>query len=196
MSQPRLSAVLQLIDNANRADPNQELDQTGAAQPKEWLYGVRMSECLAQFEPEASEHLQIAARGQHIERWQSPRSDYPEGRTGYKKWRAELGLFHAKRVGELMLDAGYSEEDVERTRYLVQKRGLKRDAESQCLEDVICLVFLQHYLADFATKHPEDKLIDIIQKTWAKMSERGHDAALKIPLADHLSALVGKALAA
>lgn len=192
----RLTTVLQLIDDANSADPNHELDEQGSTHAKEWLYGQRMSLCLAEFEPHASEHLQIAARGQHIERWQSPRTDYPEGRTGYKKWRAELGLFHAKRVGELMLEAGYGEADIDRTRYLVQKRGLKRDDESQCLEDVICLVFLQHYLADFANKHPEDKLIDIIQKTWAKMSDRGHEAALKIPMAEHLSALVGKALAA
>ncbi len=191
----KLNDVLGLIDSANRADPNSELDDTQLPQPKEWLYGKRMSQWLARFAVEASEHLQIAARGQHIERWKSPRSDYPEGRSGYKKWRAELGLFHAKRVGELMAQVGYAPVDIERTQYLVQKRGLKRDPESQCLEDVICLVFLEFYLEDFAQKHDEEKLIDIIQKTWAKMSEKGHQAALSIPLAPPQKTLVLKALA-
>lgn len=191
----KLTEVLNLIDMANRQDPHSEADSLGQPQPKEWLYGQRMSLCLAEFEPSASEHLQIAARGQHIERWQSPRTDYPEGRSGYKKWRAELGLYHARRVGELMEQVGYSADDIERTRYLIQKRGLKRDTETQCLEDVICLVFLRHYLEDFAAKHPEDKLIDIIQKTWVKMSDRGHAAALKLNLPANLTSLVSKALA-
>jgi hypothetical protein len=185
--------TLALIDAANSQDPNLESD--GAElRPKELLYSQRMSQCLAEFAPDASEHLRIAVRGQHIERWTSPRSAYPEGRTGYKQWRAELGLFHAKRVGELMREAGYGEEDVKRAQYLVQKRGLGRDPETQCLEDVVCLVFIRHYLDDFASKHDEDKLIDIIRKTWAKMSEKGHAAALQIPLSDAMKNLVGKAL--
>lgn len=185
--------TLALIDAANSQDPNLESD--GAElRPKELLYSQRMSECLEEFAPEASEHLRIAARGQHIERWTSPRNAYPEGRTGYKQWRAELGLFHAKRVGELMKEAGYGEEDVKRAQYLVQKRGLGRDPETQCLEDVVCLVFIRHYLEDFASKHDEEKLIDIIRKTWAKMSEKGHAAALQIPLSDAMKNLVGKAL--
>lgn len=193
MSDPRFINTLQSIDEANRQDPN--LDQ---GQPKELLYSERMSQRLAIFESDASELLQIAARGQHIERWTSARSDYPEGRTGYKQWRAELGLYHAKRVGEIMQASGYCEEDCDRAKYLVQKRGLGRDPETQCLEDVICLVFIEHYMADFAAKsgYSEDKLIDIIQKTWKKMSEKGHAAALALPLADDLKALIGKALAA
>lgn len=191
-NESRFDRVIQLIDEANQQDPN--LDQ---GKPKEWLYSERMSERLAQFEPGASELLQIAARGQHIERWTSARSDYPEGRTGYKQWRAELGLYHAKRVAELMAAAGYTEEDCTRAKYLVQKRGLGRDSETQCLEDVICLVFIEHYMADFAAKsgYSEEKLIDIIQKTWKKMSDKGHEAALALPLADELEALIGKALA-
>ena len=185
--------TIELIDNANRQDPNREMDG-GAERPKELLYSERMSACLNEFEPNASEHLCIAARGQHIERWTSPRSNYPEGRTGYKKWRAELGLFHARRVGELMKEAGYGEDDIKRAQYLVQKRGLGRDPETQCLEDVICLVFIRHYLEEFASKHDEEKLIDIIRKTWAKMSDQGHGAALQIPLSDAMRDLVGKAL--
>ena len=185
--------TLALIDRANSADPN--LETYGERlRPKELLYSERMSESLAEFAPDASEHLRIAARAQHIERWTSPRSDYPEGRSGYKKWRAELGLFHAKRVGELMQEAGYGDEDVQRAQYLVQKRGLGRDRETQCLEDVVCLVFIRHYLEDFASKHDEEKLIDIIRKTWAKMSAEGQAAALQIPLSEAMKNLVGRAL--
>ncbi len=187
-------AAISLIDQANSKDPNSEMDGDTSV-PKEVLYSTRMTEHLTQFAPDATEHLQIAVRGQHIERWTSLRSDYPEGRSGYKKWRAELGLFHAKRVGELMLEAGYNKEDAERTMYIVQKRGLKRDSETQCLEDVICLVFLDYYLDDFAVKHSEEKLIDIIQKTWGKMSDKGHEAALKLAFSSDMQVLVGKALA-
>ncbi len=150
---------------------------------------------LGEFNPEASENLRIAARAQHIERWKSPRTNFPEGRTGYKKWRSQLSVFHADRATELMAQAGYNHEEQQRVRYLIQKRQIKRDPETQALEDVICLVFLKHYLAGFAGKHDEPKLIDIIQKTWAKMSETGHSAALKIQLPDTLQALVAKALA-
>ena len=94
-----------------------------------------------------------------------------------------------------MAQAGYSEDDCARTRYLIQKRGLRSDAETQALEDVICLVFLQYYLEDFAAKHPRDKLIDIIAKTWGKMSPRGHEAALALPLAPAMAELVEAALA-
>lgn len=187
------SKTLELIDNANRQDPNRETDG-GVDYPKELLYSERMSACLTEFAPEASEHLRIAARGQHIERWTSPRSNYPAGRTGYKQWRAELGLFHARRVGELMREAGYADDDIKRTQYLVQKRGLGRDPETQCLEDVICLVFIRHYLDDFVRKQDEEKMIDIIRKTWAKMSEQGQAAALKIPLSGTVKSLVERAL--
>lgn len=189
-----LTAAFVLIDQANSADPNTELDQDNIARPKELLYSQRMTARLNIFKTDASEALQIAARGQHIERWTSARSDYPEGRSAYKKWRANLGLFHAKRTAELAGEAGYSEESTQRIAYIVQKRGLNRDPESQALEDVICLVFLEHYLVDFAAKHSEEKLIDIIQKTWAKMSEQGHAAALELPYPADMLALIQKAL--
>jgi hypothetical protein len=192
----RLSLVVTLIDEANAVDPNIEIcPDTGAPAPKELLYGQRMTRMLGEFNPEASENLKIAARAQHIERWKSPRTNFPEGRTGYKKWRSQLSVFHADRATELMAQAGYNHEEQQRVRYLIQKRQIKRDPETQALEDVICLVFLKHYLAGFAGKHDEPKLIDIIQKTWAKMSETGHSAALNIQLPDTLQALVAKALA-
>ncbi len=190
----KLETVLQKIDQSNNQDPNQDIYQ-GKRVAKEWLYGQRMSERLTQFEPGASELLQIAARGQHIQRWSIPRSDYPEGRVGYKHWRTDLGKFHGEKTAELMLQTGYSEQDAERVKTLLQKKGLKQDAEVQMLEDVICLVFLEHYLAPFAEKHSEPKLISIIQKTWGKMSEKGHQAALKISYQPEHLALIQKALA-
>lgn len=185
---------MKLIDEANQQDPNLEKDDAGNDVPKELLYSQRMSSSLKALKPEASMHLQLACRAQHIERWKSPRSDYPEGRNGYKKWRAELGLFHAKRAGECMFEAHAEQEDIDRVKYLVQKRQMKRNAESQCLEDVVCLVFLQYYLEDFVKKHEEPKLIDIIQKAWNKMSDEGQQAALKLPLTEDMLSLVVKAL--
>lgn len=193
-SPERLRQTLAGFDAANLEDPNTELVE-GKPEPKEWLYGQRMTEELHRFAPEASEILQLAARCQHIRRWESPRSDYPDGRAGYKKWRSQLALFHGRVAGEIMAKNGYDEASIERIKNLLIKRNLKRDPEVQTLEDVICLVFLRHYLDAFAQKHDEEKLIDIIQKTWGKMSPEGHAAALKLPLSSDMQELVGKALA-
>lgn len=186
----KAQAVLNAIDDINRLDPNREADGS----PKELSYGLRMSQELANFVSDASELLHIAARAQHIERWILPRSDYPMDRSGYKKWRTALGMHHAQRTAALMSEHGYSEADCQRVADMLQKKRLKLDAEVQMLEDVICLVFIRYYLEDFATKHDEAKLISIIQKTWNKMSEDGHNAALTIPLPKDMEQLVGKAL--
>ncbi len=189
----RLQATLEAFDQANRADPNIETVD-GEDQPKELVYGQRMSQTLAEFSPQASEALQLAARAQHIKRWEIPRNQYPMDRPGYKKWRTQLGVYHGQVASEIMAEQGYDQETIERVQSMLSKRNLKRDPDVQTLEDVICLVFLQHYLEDFARKHPEPKLIDIIQKTWRKMSPEGHAAALKLKLPSHLQTLVGKAL--
>ncbi|WP_445396815.1 DUF4202 domain-containing protein [Zobellella sp. An-6] len=191
----RLQQVLDAIDAENRQDPHQE-QADGQSWPKEYLYSLRMSEQLARFAPNASELLQIAARAQHIRRWTVPRTDYPMDRAGYKHWRTDLAKYHGELTAKLMESAGYGEEDQERVKALLLKKQLKRDDEVQTLEDVICLVFIHYYLEDFATKHEEEKLLDIIRKTWGKMSEAGHAAALKVPLSAPVQSLVGKALAA
>lgn len=191
-----LSATLQAFDEANRQDPNLETDHEGNPYPKELLYAERMSAELAEFAPDASDELQLAARAQHIERWVIPRADYPMDRPGYKRWRVTLGQHHADRACTIMREHGYRDDSCERVATMLQKKQLKRDAEVQALEDVICLVFIRYYLEDFATKHSEEKLIDIIRKTWNKMSEAGHASALKINLPAHLQQLVGKALGA
>jgi len=189
----QLEQTLAAFDSANAQDPNSEL-VNGVPQPKELIYSQRMTEHLQKFLPDASEALQLAARSQHICRWKIPRSDYPMDRQGYKKWRLDLAVFHGETAGEILLANGYDENLIQRVKDLLLKRSLKRDEEVQTLEDVVCLVFLEFYLEDFASKHNEPKLIDIIQKTWNKMSDKGHAAALQLPLSPNMLKLVTKAL--
>lgn len=189
----QLEKTLAAIDAANADDPNRE-DVDGRSVPKELVYGQRMSAALATFAPEASEALQIAARAQHIMRWKSPRSGYPMDRKGYLQWRHELYGLHAEWTGEIMRAEGYSDDEIERVGMLLRKKGLKTDAETQTLEDVICLVFLEHYFADFAAKHEDEKVIDIVQKTWAKMSASGQQAASELDLPADAASLVQRAL--
>lgn len=191
----RLEKTLAAFDAANLQDPNTEIVD-GKPVAKEWIYAQRMSVQLHKFCDVPSEALQLATRSQHICRWKSPRSDYPMDRSGYKKWRLDLAQLHGDIAGEIMAEQGYDETIIARVKDLLLKRSLKRDEEVQALEDVVCLVFLEFYLEDFATKHDEAKLIDIIQKTWNKMSTKGHEAALKLPLSDAMLGLVGKALSA
>ena len=190
----RLARALAAIDAANSKDPVAE-DDDGQSRPRALLYGRRMSARLASFEPEASVALRIAARAQHIERWTIPRSDYPMDRQGYHRWRRTLADFHAERTGEILAPLGYPPELIERVQSLLRKENLKTDPETRTLEDVICLVFLQYYLADFSRPHEESRIIGILQKTWGKMSPRGQEAALHLPLAPEVQRLVGKALA-
>lgn len=190
----QLHAAFTAFDTANAEDPNRDLVD-GQLLPRELIYARRMSAKLAEFCPDAAIALQIAARCQHICRWKIPRADYPMDRQGYKRWRTDLAKFHGETAGGILAQHGYDDALIERVKDLLLKRGLKRDDEVQTLEDVICLVFIHYYLEDFATKHDETKLIDIIRKTWNKMSEQGHGAALKLPLSDEMLTLVGKALA-
>ena len=193
-STSRLQALLTAIDDCNRQDPNLEA-VTGQPLPKAFLYGQRMSACLTDFAPKASEALQIAARAQHIERWKIARASYPKNRVGYLQWRRDLGRFHAQRTCELMKPLGYEQDVQDRVTKLLTKRGIKQDPEVQTLEDVICLVFVQFYLLDFAATQETDKLLDIIAKTWAKMSPRGRQCLLTLKIDPVLESTLKKALA-
>lgn len=195
MASKIFQATLQLINSANSLDPNQEVDcVSGQTIPKELLYSQRMSQCLSDFAPEASEELQLAVHAQHLQRWQIPRSDFSQDRTGYLQWRRKLGQFHAQRCSELMEKAGYEAEAVTRVSDLLQKKDLTRDSEAQTLEDVACLVFIRFHLNDFAPQYEEGKLISIIQKTWRKMSSQAQEKALTFDLPDDVLSVVGKAL--
>lgn len=193
MNMNRLEKTLAEFDALNAQDPNTEIID-GTAVAKELLYSQRMTARLQNFLTSASEELQLAARSQHICRWKIPRTDYPMDRQGYKKWRLDLAVFHGETAANIMMKNGYTDEQIKRVKDLLLKRSLKRDEEVQALEDVVCLVFLEFYLEDFATKHDEAKLIDIIQKTWNKMSENGHTAALQLPLNNQMHSLITKAL--
>jgi hypothetical protein len=189
----RLAAAFARIDEANAQDPNLErLD--GQDFPKELLYGRRMSATLAMFAPDADDAVKLAARAQHVQRWKIPRSDFPMDRKGYLAWRQKLYGMHAELAGEILREVGYDDPTIARVGTLLRKKGLKTDPDVQLLEDVICLVFLEHYFADFSVKHDDDKVIDILRKTWAKMSPRGQEAALALPLGEERR-LVERALA-
>jgi len=166
----RLDTVLAAIDAANAADPAAD---PATGEPAALLYGRRMSAELERIAPDAPELLRIAARGQHIERFTVPRASYPEGREGYLRWRRDLGAFHGRRVAGLMAEAGYPEADGARVAAMLRKEGLKRDPEVQLLEDVICLVFLRWYFADFAAARDPDHVYRIVAKTARKMSAEG-----------------------
>lgn len=191
---PRLERALQAFDRINAQDPRRERVD-GREEPKELLYARRMSETLARLEPHASEALRLAARAQHVARWQIPRDTFPTGRSGYKQWRAKLMEHHAALAAEAMREVGYDDDAVARVTRLIRKQGIKRDAEVQTLEDVACLVFLKDYFDAFAAGHDDDKLVDILQKTWVKMSERGQRAALALDLGERAKRLVHRALA-
>jgi hypothetical protein len=187
-----------LIDAANSEDPNQETVD-GKAWPKELLYSHRMSDMLQRFAPDASEAMQLAIRAQHIQRWKSPRDAYPMDRIGYLKWRKGLYKFHAQTAADLLAQAGYGTEVIDRVKQAVAKKGIKDNPDTQLLEDVTDLVFIEHYMLPFASKHPEydeEKWLDIIRKTWKKMSESAHEFALsgKIKLPEPLIPLIQKAV--
>ncbi len=191
-------AAIAAFDNANSQDPNFE-ESEGREYPKELLYGQRMSEMQERYIPDASEAVKLAVRAQHIQRWKSPRSDFPMDKPGYMLWRTGLYKFHAETAGNLMREAGYDEEMTERVKTLVSKKGLKTNPETQLMEDVADLVFLEHYMSGFAAQHPEydeAKWILIIKKTWQKMSPAAHEFALtgKIKLPEALVPLILKAI--
>ncbi len=186
MTGERFAAVLERIDAANAVDP-ERVTEGGAVRPAALIYGRRMSAELVEFRPGASEHLRIAVRGQHIERWTMPRASYPEGREGYLRWRSELGRFHAGRVAGLMHESGYGEADCERVAQIIRKEGIKRDPEVQALEDVACLVFMRWYFADFAEGRDAEQIHRIVAKTARKMSAEGRAAAARLSLPPELA---------
>jgi hypothetical protein len=188
---PAFAAVIAAIDEANANDPNR-VEVAGRLAPAELVYGQRMSEMLARMAPDASEQLQIAARGQHIERWTSPRNCYPAGRAGYLCWRKQLKDYHARRVGEIMAACGYELDDVARVAGLIRKQRMRSDPDAQMLEDVVCVVFLQHYVGNFAAKTEQTKLASILKKTWNKMSASGHAHALRLDLPPAVALLLAR----
>ena len=183
------------FDAANADDPQRDVDG-GIEQPRALLYARRMTAALDRFRPHAPEPVRLAARCQHIRRWTIPRADYPAGRDGYRRWRTDLAQFHAETAAALLVEVGYDEAVIARVRALLRKERLKADAGVQLLEDVICHVFLEHYLADFAKTQDEEKLRGVLRKTWRKMSDGGRLAARALDLQPHVRRLVERAVTA
>lgn len=176
----RLDQVFTAIDTANARDPKIE-----DGSPANLLYGQRMTDEQRRLFPDASELLQIACRGQHVERWLLPRDSYPMDRSGYFQWRVEQGRRHADRIAGMMADAGYDDDDIAHARKMLTKQGIKRDDDVQALEDVICFVFIRWYLGDFMAEQPDEKMPRIIEKTAAKMSAAGRARVLvEFPMPD------------
>jgi len=172
------------FDAYNAADPN----------GKELLYAQRMSDRLATFKPDAQEHVKLATRCQHIGRWTIPRNTFPEGKKGYIAWRNKLKSFHAETAGNILKECGYDDEMIHKVQDLLLKKDLRDNPDTQLLEDVVCIVFVEFYLDEFAAKHPDDKVIEILWKTLRKMSPAAIDVAGKLNLPSRTRELLLRAV--
>ncbi len=175
----RFNNAITAIDAANGDDP-ERVSWEGISYPGEVLYSMRMSAWLERLEPNASEALRLAVRCQHLCRWKIARLSYPMTRAGYHQWRTTLARFHADRAGEILASVGYDQPTIARVQSLVRKERLKTDPEAQALEDAACLVFLELDYVTFARGHEPQKVIDILKRTWKKMSAAGHALAIEL----------------
>jgi hypothetical protein len=194
VSSERFEAAIRAFDQANAEDPSSILDGD-RERPRELVQAERLSRWVLRREPNASEALRLAARCQHLKRWVIPRSTFPEGRVGYLKWRTELARFHAGESERILRGVGYDENTIGLVRKLNLKQGLRSDPDTQLIEDALCLAFLEYELAEFAGKHARDKVVDVLGKTWRKMSPRGQELALALPLSPELIQLIRAAIA-
>jgi Domain of unknown function (DUF4202) len=183
-----------LIDAAHATDPKRAAD----GRPAELVYAERMEAWVAKLTADATPLLRLAARCQHLERWSVPRDSFPLGKPGYLAWRRSLYVKQADRAKALLLQAGVAETEATEVATWVSKTGLKTNPGTQALEDAACLVFLENEIEDFAAQHadyPAEKFVDILKKTWRKMSPPAQQAALGLNLPPAIAALVKSALA-
>jgi Domain of unknown function (DUF4202) len=192
--QRAFEAAKEGIDEANAADPT-SFEFQGTRVPYELFYAQQLTRWVLRLRPDASSSLLLAARCQHICRWEIPRNSYPMTRAGYLKWRTDLKKFHATKSGEILARAGCSPELIARVRSLNLKENLGHDEELQVLEDALCLVTLEYQLADLIRKTEPEKLTSILQKTWKKMSQAAHEMALALPYTDEQKKVLEVALA-
>ncbi|MEI9921638.1 MAG: DUF4202 domain-containing protein [Bacteroidota bacterium] len=177
------NSAIKKFDDYNATDPN----------GKEVLYAQRMSERLSQFKPDAPEYLKLAVHCQHIGRWTIPRNTYPEGKKGYIQWRNKLKDFHAETAGSILEDCGYDQETIDKVKDLLEKKDLRSNPDTQLLEDVVCMVFVEFYLDEFAARHDDEKVIDILAKTLKKMSPAAIAVATTFSLDPRTKELLARA---
>jgi hypothetical protein len=187
----RFATAIHRFDAENSRDPNSE-----NGQPRELLYAQRLTDWVLKLFPDASEPLRLAARCQHICRWESPRENYPMTRPGYLKWRADLKKFHAEKSGAILREVGYDDTTVHRVQDLNLKKNFPADPEVRVLEDALCLVFLEFQFAALAAKSDDEKMVNALRKSWEKMTEAARAEALKLSYGDHEKQLIQRALAA
>ncbi len=193
MKNTMIDQAFELFDAYNSNDPKKALID-GKEISEALLYAQRISSQLNEFEPNSSEELQLAARCQHIGRWEKPRTDYPMDKKGYLQWRSQLKIYHANIAQEILEKVGYEKGIISKVKDLLLKKQLKQNRETQILEDVICLVFLQYYFDDFSQEHNEDKLVEILKKTITKMSQKGVESAMVMSLSKKTKSLIDKAI--
>ncbi|MBK6607481.1 MAG: DUF4202 domain-containing protein [Leptospiraceae bacterium] len=189
MNKNLFTQAMEAFDTANSKDPN-FIEVNGFEKPYELIYANWLYEWIMKLNPNAIEELQLAAKCQHIKRWEIPRSKYQDGLKGYTKWKKELAEYHADEAGKILKQVGYDEAVVERVRAINLKKNLKTDSDVQTMEDALCLVTLQYQIEGFSLKHDDEKMIGIIKKTWAKMSDRAKEEALKLSYSERVLSLI------
>jgi hypothetical protein len=185
--------ALRAIDEAHSKDPK-TITANGTELPYELHYAQKMTKYLTERQPNASDALKLAIRAQHFRRWEVPRDTYPMTKAGYYSWRTFLKKRQAEEAQKVCLESGLSKADADRVAALIRKEDLRSDEETQVLEDVACLVFLDDQFDEFEKTVDEEKMVVILKKTWAKMTERGHELALNMPLSERGKGLVEQAL--
>ena len=194
MNKQLFTQAMEAFDSANSKDPN-FIEVNGFEKPYESIYANWLYEWIMKLNPNAKEELQLAAKCQHIKRWEIPRSKYQDGLKGYTKWKKELAEYHADEAGKILKQVGYEEAVIERVRAINLKKNLKTDSDVQTMEDALCLVTLQYQIEGFSLKHDDEKMIGIIKKTWAKMSDRAKEEALKLSYSERVLSLIKNAIA-
>jgi hypothetical protein len=189
----KLAKAFELFDDYNKQD-HHILIWNDVEYPAEYFYALQLYNWIIKLKPDASEALQLASRAQHIGRWKIPREEYPKGKSGYYKWRTELAKFHAATARELMMEAGYDDEETKPVQHIILKENLKLDDEVQTMENALCLLFLEFQYEDFIKNHDDDMVIRILDKTWKKMSEQGRNAVLSLNFNGRAKELLKKAL--
>jgi hypothetical protein len=193
LDRERFQGALARFDEENSRDPNHEIVK-GVKHPRELIYARWLTDWVVRLSPDASEELRLAARCQHLRRWEIPRKSYPMTRVGYLQWREGLKKFHAEKAGEILKEVGYPQEIIKRVQSLNLKKDFPKDPEARTLEDALCLVFLEHQFADLAAKTAEDKMVNAVRKTWKKMTEQARTEALKLSYSGKDKKLIEKAL--